>query len=72
MNFAIALVGWWAVTGAVASNAKPVKAESVLLTLVDQAEVAAQEAGVLAELAVREGQWFARAICWPRWTMVRP
>src|SRR5579859_2487719 len=33
-----------------------VRAESVLITLVDQAEVAAQEPGALAEVAVREGQ----------------
>ena len=38
---------------------KAVKADSVLISLIDQAEVAAPEPGVLAQIAVREGQMVA-------------
>ncbi len=42
--------------GAAGDDDGAVRAESVLITLIDQAEVPAQEPGVLAEVAVREGQ----------------
>lgn len=50
----------WALVASLACGAAPapapVRAESVLITLIDQAEVPAHESGALAELAVREGQ----------------
>src|ERR1700722_15480155 len=45
--------------GAAAKDEQAVKADSVLITLIDQAEVAAQEPGVLAEIKVREGDMVA-------------
>jgi len=39
-----------------ATESKPIKVQSVLLRLIEQAEVSAKEAGVLAKLNVREGQ----------------
>lgn len=45
--------------GATPAELAPVRAESVLITLIDQAEVPAHESGALAEVAVREGQLVA-------------
>lgn len=42
--------------GAAPTASAPVRAESVLIKVIDQAEVPAQESGALAELAVHEGQ----------------
>src|SRR5688572_2518231 len=39
-----------------ASAAEPIKVDSVLLTLIEQVEVPAREAGELAMIQVREGQ----------------
>lgn len=42
--------------GAAPTASAPVRAESVLIKVIDQAEVPAQKSGALAELAVHEGQ----------------
>jgi RND family efflux transporter MFP subunit len=52
-----AIVLLWTLSLAASAKEDPaVKADSVLITLIDQADVAAQEPGVLADIAVREGQ----------------
>jgi len=50
----LALQSLW--VSATAEGAEPPKIESVLITLIEEAEVPAREAGVLADIAVREGQ----------------
>ncbi len=57
-QMALILLSTWS-WGAVAPEDQPFKADSVLITLIDQAEVAAQEPGVLAQIAIREGQMVA-------------
>ena len=52
----LAISSWAQSSWGAGKDSEPFKADSVLITLIDQAEVAAQEPGVLAEIAVREGQ----------------
>jgi macrolide-specific efflux system membrane fusion protein len=45
----------WLIAAETATNAKPLEVQSVVLRLLAEAEVPAQEAGVLTKVAVREG-----------------
>jgi macrolide-specific efflux system membrane fusion protein len=45
----------WLIAAETATNAKPIEVQSVVLRLLAEADVPAQEAGVLTKVAVREG-----------------
>jgi macrolide-specific efflux system membrane fusion protein len=56
MPIAALLLAAAAITGQPESSSPMIQVDSVLLTLVEQVEVSAREAGVLAHIHVREGQ----------------
>jgi macrolide-specific efflux system membrane fusion protein len=50
----------WTVTATAATASEPVEVEAVVLRLLEEAEVPAQESGVITQIAAREGQRVAR------------
>jgi RND family efflux transporter MFP subunit len=58
MNIAYVIIGQAAIwtTLAIAASAQEISVDSILLTVAHQADVAAREAGTLAEVKAREGQ----------------
>jgi RND family efflux transporter MFP subunit len=55
--YLIAIVSLWFIHGSTtAYSAEPIEVESVVLRLLEEAEVAAQETGLVTQVAVREGQ----------------